>query len=516
MGADVRSQILFLQIIMLPLGANASEKLVEDLFLYIDAHQDDFVQSLKDWLAVPSDSSDPQLREELIRMVHMTAERIRNLGATVQLVDMGFETLHGGQRIQFPPAILAELGNDTNKATVCFYGHVDVQPAKKEDGWKTDPYTMTEVNGNLYGRGATDNKGPVLAWIHAIDTFIALKKDIPVNLKFIIEGVEETGSPGLEELLKGHEQFFSDVDYVVISDNVWLSRKPALTYGTRGNAYFFVEVESGKKDLHSGTFGGIIHESMRDMVNLLASLVDTSGHILIPGIYDDVAPLTEEEHKLYENIDFDMEEHKNNTEVNTFLYKSKEEILQHMWRYPSLSIHGIEGAFAGIGTKTVIPSKVIGKFSIRQVPNMQIPKVEMLVKKHLEDVFAKLNSPNKLTVSLEIGAKPWMANVNDPQYEAAKIAIRKVFGVTPDMIRDGSTIPLARTFQDLTKKKVMMLPIGGADDGEHSQNEKISRSNYIQGTKLFASFFLELSKLHEDLQTKPNPKKEKISQLIGS
>ncbi|XP_069587068.1 beta-Ala-His dipeptidase-like isoform X4 [Ranitomeya imitator] len=443
------SMILLLQLIMLPQGANASEKLVEDLFHYIDAHQDDFVQNLKDWVAVPSDSSDPQFREELIRMVQMTAEKIRTLGASVQLVDMGFETLQGGQKIKFPPAILAKLGKDTDKATVCFYGHVDVQPAKKEDGWKTDPYTMTETNGNLYGRGATDNKGPVLAWIHAIDAYIATKKDIPVNLKFIIEGVEETGSPGLEELLKEHEDFFSDVDYVVISDNVWLSRKPALTYGTRGNAYFFIEVESGKKDLHSGTFGGIIHEAMRDLVYLLASLVDTSGHILIPGIYDDVAPLSEEEKTLYENIDFDMEEHKNSTEVNTFLYNTK-------------------------------------------------------VKTYLEDVFAKLKSPNKLTVSLEIGAMPWVANVNDPQYEAAKISIRKVFGVTPDMIRDGSTIPLARTFQDLTKKRVMMLPIGGADDGEHSQNEKISRSNYIQGTKIFASFFLELSKLHKDLQTKSN------------
>lgn len=145
---------------------------------------------------------------------------------------------------------------------------------------------------------------------------------------------------------------------------------------------------------------------------------------------------------------------------------------------------------------------------------MRIPVVEKQVKKYLEEVFAKLNSPNKLSVSLEIGAMPWVANVDDPQYEAAKMAIRKVFGVSPDMIRDGSTIPLARIFQDLTKKKVMMLPIGGADDGEHSQNEKISRSNYIQGTKVFAVFFLELSKLHEDSLAKSDQKKLKASQLI--
>ncbi|KAG8442261.1 hypothetical protein GDO86_011167 [Hymenochirus boettgeri] len=498
---------------MLPLETNGSEDLMTDLFTYIDGHQDEFVQSLKEWIAIPSDSSDPLLRKELIKMVEITAERIQALGATVELIDMGQEQLNDGQSVPFPKAILAQLGNDPSKATICFYGHVDVQPAKMEDGWITDPYNMTERNENLYGRGATDNKGPVLAWINAVDTYKALNQEIPVNIKFIIEGVEETGSQGLEDLIKGNSSFFSDVDYIVISDNVRLSRKPALTYGTRGDAYFFVEVQSGTKDLHSGTFGGIIHESMRDLVYLLANLVDSSGHILIPGIYDDVSPLTEEERKLYDDIDFDLEEHQNNSGVNTFLYSTKEEILQHLWRYPCLSIHGIEGAFSGYGSKTVIPGKVIGKFSIRLVPDMKIPVVNKQVINHLKSVFAKLKSPNKLVVTLQIGALPWIANVNDLQYEAARNAIRKV---TPEMIRDGSTIPLARIFQDLTKKSIMMLPIGGADDGEHSQNEKISRSNYIQGTKIFASFFLELAKLHKDLQMNNDPLTIKTSQQNGS
>ncbi|NXE52371.1 CNDP1 dipeptidase, partial [Casuarius casuarius] len=153
--------------------------------------------------------------------------------------------LPDGQNLPLPPVILAELGKDPQNPTVCFYGHVDVQPAKKDDGWKTDPYTLTEINGNLYGRGATDNKGPVLAWINAVETFRALKLAMPVNFKFVIEGMEEAGSLGLEELLEEEKQcFFADVDYIVISDNVWLSnRKPALTYGTRGNACFFVEVK---------------------------------------------------------------------------------------------------------------------------------------------------------------------------------------------------------------------------------------------------------------------------------
>ncbi|NXD49883.1 CNDP1 dipeptidase, partial [Corvus moneduloides] len=159
--------------------------------------------------------------------------------------------LPDGQVLPLPSVILGELGKDPQNPTVCFYGHVDVQPAKKEDGWNSDPYTLTEIDGvhifirNLYGRGATDNKGPVLAWINAVETFRALKLAMPVNFKFVIEGMEEAGSLGLEKLLEEENQsFFSDVDYIVISDNLWLSnKKPALTYGSRGNACFFVEVK---------------------------------------------------------------------------------------------------------------------------------------------------------------------------------------------------------------------------------------------------------------------------------
>ncbi|XP_069075517.1 beta-Ala-His dipeptidase isoform X1 [Pleurodeles waltl] len=496
--------LLNILLIMLPLGSETAKLkpsgLLDRIFSHIDLHQDEFVQHLKKWLAIPSDSSDPQLRGEVTRMMKMAADEITSLGAMVQLVEMGLQELNSGESIPEPPVILAEIGRDPAKPTVCFYGHLDVQPARMEDGWNTDPYTMTEINGNLYARGATDNKGPVLAWLHAVETYTALKEDIPVNLKFLIEGMEEVGSKALEKLIKDRKEFFSNIDYIVISDNVWLSRKPALTYGTRGSSYFFIEVEGAKKDLHSGTFGGITHEAMGDLVALLGKLMDSSGRILIPGIYDNVAPLTEEEKKLYENIEFDLEEHKNNTGVAKFRQVTKEDVLLHLWRYPSLSIHGIEGAFYATGSKTVIPAKVIGKFSIRLVPHMRNDLVETQVVKYLTDEFQKLKSPNKLKVMMEIGAMPWVADINDPQYEAARRAVIKVFGESPDMIRDGSTIPLARMFQDVTKKSVMMLPIGGADDGEHSQNEKISRSNYIKGTKLFATFFLELSEVHRRMQ----------------
>ncbi|XP_026974568.1 beta-Ala-His dipeptidase isoform X5 [Sagmatias obliquidens] len=419
--------------------------LLEKVFQYIDLHQDEFVQTLKEWVAVESDSVQPvlRLRRELLRMMDLAADRLRNLGAHVDLVDAGFQQLPDGQSLPTPPIILAALGNDPKKPTVCFYGHLDVQPASREDGWVTDPHTLTEVDGKLYGRGTTDNKGPVLAWINAVSTFRALDEDLPVNVKFVIEGMEEAGSLALEELVQKEKAgFFSSVDYIVISDNLWVSRRtPALTWGTRGNSYFMVEVKCRDQDFHSGTFGGILNEPMADLVALLGSLVDSSGRILIPGIYDHVAPVTEEEKRTYEAIDLDLEEYRNSSQVKKFLFDTK-------------------------------------------------------VKQHLDYIFSKRNSSNQMTVSMTLGLHPWVANIRDNQYLAAKRAIKTVFGTEPDMIRDGSTIPIARIFQDAIQKSVMMLPLGAVDDGEHSQKEKINRWNYIEGSKLFAAFFLEMAKLH--------------------
>ncbi|XP_016042551.1 beta-Ala-His dipeptidase isoform X1 [Erinaceus europaeus] len=501
MVCPVLAFLLLLEGGMLSLSSPPPAGLLGRLWQHIDHHQDELVQALKEWVAVESDSVQPlpRLRQELSRMMGLASERLRNLGASVDAVDLGTQQLPDGQTLPLPPILLAELGDDPRKPTVCFYGHLDVQPARAEDGWLSDPYTLTELDGKLYGRGTTDNKGPVLAWINAVGTFRALKQDLPVNVKFMLEGMEEAGSVGLEQLVQREKDgFFSGVDYIVISDNLWLSRtKPALTYGTRGNAYFTVEVKCRDQDFHSGTFGGILHEPMTDLVALLGSLVDSSGHILIPGIYDQVDPVMEEEKAMYEAIDLDLEEYRHSSRVRKFLFDSKEEILMHLWRYPSLSIHGIEGAFDEPGAKTVIPGRVLGKFSIRLVPHMNTTAVEKQVKQHLEHVFSARNSANQVAVSMTLGLQPWVANVRDRQYLAARRAIRAVFGTEPDMIRDGSTIPIARIFQDTLQKSVMMLPLGAVDDGEHSQNEKINRRNYIEGSKLFAAFFLELAELHQ-------------------
>ncbi|XP_056377410.1 beta-Ala-His dipeptidase-like [Hyla sarda] len=466
----------------------------DPLFKHIDDHSHEYIQRLKEWVAIESDSSDPSKRDQVEHMMQVTKDYILKIGGKVEMVELGDQEYSPGVKIPLPSVILAEFGNDKTKPTVCFYGHMDVQPAKKDDGWETDPYVLTEKDSKLFGRGTSDDKGQVLALLHAVES--VMKFDLPVNVKLFIEGMEEVGSNGLEKIVEEKKDtFFSNVDYIVVTDTPWLSTKPGITYGARGNCYFFIEVEGARRDLHSGGFGGTVYEAMSDLVYLLGVLADVNGKILIPGIYDDVLPVTEQEKELYKDLIFDLKDMQRDSGVSKFLHSTKGDLLMHRWRFPSVSIHGIEGAFSGSGTKTVIPAKVIGKFSIRQVPKMKPSVVEKQVSNYLESKFAERKSPNKMKVTMVIGAQPWLANMSDPQYLAARNAVRRVFNVEADMIRAGGTIPIAKNFEDVLGKSVMLLGIGGPDDAPHGQNEKISMYNYIEGTKLYASFLQELASI---------------------
>uniref|UniRef100_A0A1A8HY19 Cytosolic non-specific dipeptidase n=1 Tax=Nothobranchius kuhntae TaxID=321403 RepID=A0A1A8HY19_NOTKU len=513
------------------------------LFKYVDENQDLYVKRLAEWVGVQSVSAWPEKRGEIKKMMEMAAKDIEKLGGSVELVDIGKQKLSSGEEIPLPPIVLGSLGSDPNKNTVCIYGHLDVQPAQVEDGWDTEPFTLVEKDGKLYGRGSTDDKGPVLAWFNCIEAYQKINQELPINVKFCFEGMEESGSEGLDDLVFAQkDKFFKDVDYVCISDNYWLGKtKPCITYGLRGICYFFVEVECCEKDLHSGVFGGSVHEAMTDLISLMGCLVDKKGKILIPGMYNDVAPLTEEEKKLYEKIlipgmyndvaplteeekklyekilipgmyndvaplteeekklyekiDFDLSEYCKDVGVGHLLHDTKEQILMHRWRYPSLSLHGIEGAFSEAGAKTVIPRKVTGKFSIRLVPDMDPKIVEKQVVEHVQKKFAELGTPNKLKVYMGHGAKAWVSDFNHPHYMAGRKAMKTVFGVEPDLTREGGSIPVTLTFQEATGRNVMLLPVGSSDDGAHSQNEKLNRVNYIQGTKMLGAYFHEVSLL---------------------
>jgi len=474
-----------------------SKSTYELLAAEIDKHKDKWISRLREAVEIPSISAEAERRADVCRMIDWTEKHMTALNIQCEQIPNGMQTMPDGSEVQLPPILFGTLGNDKNKKTLLIYGHLDVQPAKFEDGWNTEPFKLVEKDGKLFGRGSTDDKGPVIAWLNALEIFQKLGVEVPINIKFVFEGMEESGSEGLDEILELHKDtFLGDVDFTCISDNYWLGKKkPCITYGLRGICLYSVEVSGPKQDLHSGCFGGTIHEPMNDLFWVMGQLAAVDGKILIPGIDKLVAPVTEEEKNLYDPIDFDLKEFKDDIGVGKLISECKREILMNRWRFPTLSIHGVEGAFSGAGGKTVIPCCVKGKFSIRLVPDMEPEAVDALVVKHLNALWAKRTSPNQFKVTVSQGSAAWVADYNHPHYQAAARALKTVFGVEPDLIREGGSIPVTLTFQNLTGKNVMLLPIGACDDMAHSQNEKLDVSNYIQGIKTFAAYLLELSSL---------------------
>ncbi|KAG2134128.1 hypothetical protein DEU56DRAFT_950402 [Suillus clintonianus] len=463
---------------------------------YIDTHAEAFIKRLGDAVAIQSISSDARRRKDVIAMGHWLNGQMNQLGVETKLMDLGTHEMQG-QTLQLPPAIIGRLGSDPSKKTVLIYGHYDVQPS---DGWNTDPFTLVvdKDSDRLIGRGSTDDKGPILGWLNVVEAHKNLGIPMPVNVRFCFEGMEENGSEGLdeciqEEVKKGKDGWFDGVDCVCISDNYWLNtRTPALTYGLRGIAYFSINVTGPGQDLHSGLFGRTVHEPMTDLIKLMSMLVDHNGNILIPGIDDMVPPHDEEELKLYEKMDYSINDIEQAAGGKIALSSEKTVVLMGRMRQPSLSLHGIQGAFSDVGGKTVIPAKVGGKFSIRLVPPQTPEKIVPLVNAYLEAEFAKFNSKNKMEVEYQHGGKPWVADVKHWNFEAAKKAIEAVYKKTPDYTREGGSIPVTLTFAESLGVNVLLLPMGRADDGAHSTNEKLDRSNFIEGTKVLGTYLYEV------------------------
>jgi len=467
---------------------------------FIDEHKGSFIERLAEAVAIPSISGNGVYRQEVFRMSVWLQSQLEALAVQTKTVDLGRHVMDG-EDLPLPPAILGRVGDDPKKKTILIYGHYDVQPAEKSDGWDTEPFTLVvdKSTGKLIGRGSTDDKGPILGWLNVLEAHKTLGIDLPVNLRFCFEGMEESGSEGLDDLIaseaaKGKEGWFGGVDAVCISDNYWLNtRTPCLTYGLRGLVYFKLTVSGPSRDLHSGVFGRTVHEPMTDLVLLMSKLVNTDGTILIPGVDDMVSAADAEEMKLYDVLDYSIKDVEESAGAPIALSSDKATVLMGRMRLPSLSLHGIEGAFYGAGAKTVIPAKVSGKFSIRLVPPQTPDVVEPMVISYIQSEFAKLKTKNKLEIVNLHGGKPWVADHKHWNYEAAKKATEAVYKVTPDYTREGGSIPVTLTFADSLGVNVLLLPMGRGDDGAHSTNEKLDTSNFIEGTKLLGTYLHEVS-----------------------
>lgn len=482
----------------------------------INANADVYVQRLREAVAIQSVSTDLSKRSACFEMGDMLHKWIEQLGGTSEKVLVGFQELDDGERHDLPPVILGEFkDNQRSKPTVLVYGHYDVQPASKEDGWDTDPFSLTEKGGNMFGRGSTDDKGPVLAWLWAVEVFRELEVELPVNLKVCFEGMEESNSECLDDLLEREAKrggFLWDVDYVVVTDNYWVTKdKPCLTYGLRGIASFECEVRAGSRTLHSGVFGGTIAEPMTDVIQLLAAVSEGGhGEIDIDGCRQtDCSELTEGEKELYKNISFDTEAYREEAGgVGRLRGDNATEVLMNRWRFPSLSIHGIEGGYSAPGFKTVIPGSATGKFSIRLVPGQDPSGVEESVKKVLQDRFDGLKSGNELNITSS-ASEAWLADPKCALYQAGAAALLKVYGVRPDLTREGGSIPVAGLLQKIVGVETMLLPLGSSDDGAHGENEKMGRKNYICGIHVLFSLLGEIARVHSERDDSPSSREKR-------
>ncbi|CCM01339.1 uncharacterized protein FIBRA_03389 [Fibroporia radiculosa] len=479
-----------------------------EFLTYIDTHADQFINGrLTEAVKKPSISTDPNHRQDDIDMGLWIKDQLESFGLTTTAIDLGPQmndgqtVMKGDEPLQLPYLILGRAGEDPEKKTVLVYCHYDVQPADMKDGWKYDPWTLTETSTHqLYGRGSTDDKGPLCGWLNVLEAHKNCNLDLPVNLRFCFEGMEESDSEGLDnwiiaEAKKPNHGWFAGVNCVCITDNYWLNtRSPCLTYGVRGVVAFDLNIAGPQADLHSGLFGGMVYEPMTDLVHIMSKLVAPNGRILIPNIYDGTS-LQPGEKEEYEKLDWTLDDLKEITGTDVALYDDKASELMGRMRFPSLSLHGINGAYSDSGFKTVIPHSVTGKFSVRIVPPQDPKQIAKLVEDYVKQEWALLQSKGSMSITTSGEGKPWIANNQDWHFSAAAKATYEIYQTQPDLTREGGSVPVTVTFSEAlgSNVSVLLLPMGRSDDGAHSTNEKIDRANFIGGSKLFGAYLYEVA-----------------------
>ncbi|TEA21628.1 Cys-Gly metallodipeptidase dug1 [Colletotrichum sidae] len=463
-------------------------------YTQVEELEDVFIKRLEEAVKIPSISAYPERRGDVFKMSEWVAAKLRAFGAEVSTKPLGKQE---GTELKLPPLVLGRYGRDPEKPTILVYSHYDVQPASMQDGWKYDPFVLTvEENGRLCGRGTSDDKGPLIGWINMIEAFQKAGTDVPANLVFCFEGMEESGSFGLREALEDEaDKYFADVDALCITDVVWVSDEQiSIPQGLRGVLFYILTITGANQDAHSGGFGGQISEPMTDMVNIMSSLVDSSGKILVPGLYDNVQPVTQEEYDSYNELNISEDSLLGGTGGRN-LHETQADTLISRWKKPSLSLHRIQNAAPGEGASTSIPAKLLGKFSIRTVPNMKAQDIDKLVQKHIRARFDSLGSKNDLEINCVAAADWFYESADHWNYKAAIQATQNVWGVNPALTCEGGSIPIILDFKKILKKNVLLLPVGRPTDGAHSTNEKLDKSNYINAIKLYGSYLQEAAAL---------------------
>ncbi|HEY4761120.1 MAG TPA: dipeptidase [Thermoguttaceae bacterium] len=448
---------------------------------YLEDHAKHFEEELCEFLCIPSVSADPGRKADVARAAQWIADQLRRLGFDVEIIPT-----------EGHPLVYAESTSTPNAPTVLVYGHYDVQPADPLEKWITPPFEPTRRGGNIYARGATDNKGQLLTHVKSAEAWVKTNGKLPIKLKFLIEGEEEVGSSALEKYLPEHSKRLA-CNCVVISDGCQFAPGiPAITYGLRGITYYELRVMGPDRDLHSGSFGGAVTNPANALSAILAGLIDRHGKVQIPGFYDDVVPLGDRERKEFASLPFDERSFFEQIGVKAAIGEEGYTSLERRWARPTFDICGLWSGYQGEGAKTVLPSMAGAKISFRLVPNQDPAKVTAGLKRRLNE----LCPPGVRLEVIDMHAgKAVVVPLDSPYVEAAVRAIEHAFGRRPVFTREGGSIPIVADFAEKLKAETLLLGWGQDDDNTHSPNEKFSLADFHRGIKASARLWHELSNI---------------------
>jgi acetylornithine deacetylase/succinyl-diaminopimelate desuccinylase-like protein len=448
---------------------------------YLDQNADRFVEELRAFLRIPSVSADSRHKEDVRRAAEFVQSQLHESGLSAML----FETAGN-------PIVYAEWLGAPGAPTVLIYGHYDVQPPDPLGEWVTAPFEPTVRDGRIYARGATDDKGQLFTHVKSIEAWMKTEGRLPVNVKIVIEGEEEVGSDNLDLFLeRERERLKSDV--AVISDTSQYARNlPAITYGLRGIIACEVTVRGPNQDLHSGVFGGAVANPINVLAKLIGDLHDASGRVQIPGFYDDIPPLSEEERRQLASLPFDESAFCRELGISAGHGEAGFSTLERRWVRPTCDVNGIKGGYQGEGPKTIVPASASAKITCRLVPEQKPEKIAQALEKRLR---SQCPPGARLEFHFWHSCPAFAFDASSRYLEAARKAIATAFGVPPVLIREGGSIPVVASFRTILGVDTLLLGWGQNTDNLHGPNEHIHLDDFHRGTRASAHLWQELARL---------------------
>ena len=456
---------------------------------YLNSNKERFVEELFDLLKIPSVSADSAYAKDVIKAADFVADSLKTAGCeAVEICQTkGFPIVYGEKLI------------DPKLPTILVYGHYDVQPADPIELWDAPAFepiikkTELHPEGAIFARGACDDKGQMYMHVKALE-FMTSTNQLPCNVKFMIEGEEEVGSENLADFVKNNTTKLKN-DVILISDTGMIAKDtPSITTGLRGLSYVEVEVTGPNRDLHSGIYGGAVANPINILAKMIASLHDENNHITIPGFYDMVADLSDEERAEMAKAPFSLDDYKNSLEINAVYGEKGYSTNERNSIRPTLDVNGIWGGYTGEGAKTVIASKAYAKISMRLVPNQDCDEITLLFKTHFESI-----TPEGVTVKVtpHHGGQGYVTPIDTVGYRAAAMAYKDTFGTAPIPQRGGGSIPIVALFEKELKSKTILMGFGLDSDAIHSPNEHFGLFNYFKGIETIPLFYKYFTALQE-------------------